>query len=212
MLPRSFALLLPLLSGCTTVTFSSLRPTFGPEDPVIIHCQELPNDVEEINQGLKDSARVGWRLAAVGQRTTSFFGLTSSRPVLCLEKSSGEGHSDPGRQRYRGAPTTRAPEAAQLADEDDRSADGRRAAPPAPAAAPVVPTGTLGILSVPGSAIIEFDGKEVGRSPLILRSVAVGTHRIAAKWPDGRGATLSQEVEGGKTATVHLVPAAGDAE
>jgi hypothetical protein len=67
--------------------------------------------------------------------------------------------------------------------------------PPAPAAAAA--TGMLQVTSVPSGAIIEIDGRELGRTPIDL-SVAAGTHRVRLHSPGYASATYDIVVSHGE--------------
>jgi hypothetical protein len=101
-----------------------------------------------------------------------------------------------GRPRFRDCE-----DEVQLVDGDAASAclEKRKAELQAteggPAAPP--PVGALGIVSFPTGASLEVDGKEVGRAPLLLSKVSLGTHHIQARWADGAAATLEQAVGAG---------------
>lgn len=202
---RMLALTCCVFTGCTTVSLGSLRSTWTTDGGLQMECTEVPNSVDALNEILRHASDEGQRVAMVGQRTTSFFGLSTSKPILCLERRLGA-PSQPAARSNRApvrppAPVERpaAPAAPTEAEEEEE------ATPSTPAATSAAP-GTLGIMSLPAGATITLDGKEIGRTPLMVKAVAAGQHTVTANWPDGKTATITHEVPAGKTTTARLSP------
>jgi hypothetical protein len=74
---------------------------------------------------------------------------------------------------------------------------------------PAATTGRVLVNSVPTSARVWLDGREIGTTPLTMDTVASGDHQVRLERPEYEPLTLNIEVVSGQTANVgvlHLVP------
>lgn len=80
-----------------------------------------------------------------------------------------------------------------------RSVDPQRPSPTS-----VKATGELAIVTPDGWADVELDGVKKGRTPMILRGLNPGRHRVRATWPDGGAAEKLVDVKPGSRTELRL--------
>ena len=87
MVRRALLLGALLLGGCTTISFSNLRPTFTGAEQLEVRCSFFEPFRSELSGGLVRAYGEGWRMAALGQTTTTFLGMVvSTEPIVCYER------------------------------------------------------------------------------------------------------------------------------
>ncbi len=96
-----------------------------------------------------------------------------------------------------GFETVEAPasEADDEADDDEDRPDVRRARPSGP--------GTLNLLAIP-SATVRRDGRVIGETPLIRRTLPAGTHRLQLRTADGRSKTVTVQIRPGRSTRLRV--------
>jgi len=83
---------------------------------------------------------------------------------------------------------------------------------PAPAEARQTGSGRLTVVCLP-ECVVAIDGKSVGRSPVLERVVASGTHHIIARWRGRRATALDVAVPADRSRTVRIAgPSEDDQE
>jgi hypothetical protein len=73
-------------TGCSALAFQTSRAMFPTDVEIQTSCIEYPNTTEAVSAGMEKASAAGWRVMALGARTTSFLIFGVEHVVVCYEK------------------------------------------------------------------------------------------------------------------------------
>ena len=129
-----------VVSGCVSVRLHETRAPLAGAEPLEMLCEVYPSSVTQMQEKLAANYQEGWRLAAVGEETTSYMFLSTARPVICLERRTLPGSSRSAKatdtlvRSPAGAGTAPEKSAVAVSTPREEEPPPRSPPPPAPAA------------------------------------------------------------------------------